>query len=444
MPVIKLVSSKTLLALLISTGLSFQAAAEPDTTPKPSDTQTSQATLPLDALRQFADVLQQIRDSYIEETSDQELLEYAIQGMLAGLDPHSSYLDQEDFSQLQESTKGEFAGLGIEVSMEDGFIKVIAPIDDSPAQKAGLNAGDLIIQLDKKPVKGLDLNQAIERMRGPVGSNIDLMVLRQGQAQPLNISIKRGIIKSRSVRGEILAPGFGYLRIAQFQQDTGEEVHKTLKKLQQEQSLKGLVLDLRNNPGGVLQAAVGVSDAFLDQQLAVYTQGRLVSSKQDFNTQAGDLLNNAPIVVLINGGSASASEIVAGALQDHKRALILGSRSFGKGSVQSVRPISKEKAIKLTTARYYTPNGRSIQAQGITPDIAVPLAKVTPIDLPQRPSEADLAGHLENPQEDAKVDAKSNSKKLEKTSKADFSDDNQLVEALRLLKGLTILQQAKL
>lgn len=436
MPSIKLARSKTLTALLLGASLSLPVWAESPAAASASNEAQAAAQLPLDALRQFADVLQQIRDSYIEETTDQELLEYAVQGMLAGLDPHSSYLDREDFSELQENTKGEFAGLGIEVSMENGFIKVIAPIDDSPAQKAGLKAGDLIIQLDKKPVKGLDLNQAIERMRGPVGTSIDLTVLRQGQAAPLELTIKRGIIKSRSVRSEFLEPGFAYLRIAQFQQDTGEEVHKALKKLQKEDTVKGLVLDLRNNPGGVLQAAVGVSDAFLDQQLAVYTQGRLASSKQEFPTQAGDLLNKAPVVVLINGGSASASEIVAGALQDHKRALILGTQSFGKGSVQSVRPISEDKAIKLTTARYYTPKGRSIQAQGIVPDIEVPLAKVTPIDLPQRPSEADLDGHLENPQEGGKVAAEKN-----KAKQRDFGDDNQLVEALRLIKGLTILQQ---
>lgn len=433
------------LTLILTLLLSYNSFADTSPTKKPTKAKPNKTIttaqipqLPLTALRQFADVLQQIRDSYVEPTTDEQLLEYAIQGMLAGLDPHSSYLSKEDFTNLQESTKGEFAGLGIEISMENGMIKVIAPIDDSPAAKAGLQAGDLIIQLDKQVVKGLSINEAIERMRGPVGTQIELTILRASEPQPLHIVVTRGIIKSRSVRSEMLEPGFGYLRIAQFQQDTGKEVHKALKKLQKEQALKGLVLDLRNNPGGVLQAAVEVSDAFLDKKLAVYTQGRSDNSRQDFHTQAGDLLQQAPMVVLINSGSASASEIVAGALQDYHRALIIGSRSFGKGSVQSIRPISEDKAIKLTTARYYTPKGRSIQAQGIIPDIPVPVAKVTLLNLPQRPSEADLNKHLSNKsQKKDKKPAKS------KDKTADYSDDNQLLEALRLLQGLAILQAAQ-
>ena len=328
-----------------------------------------QGQLPLDELRTFADVYNQIRAGYVEDIDDSTLLEYAIQGMLMGLDPHSVYLTKDAFEGLQEVTSGEFSGLGLEVGMEDGYVKIIAPIDGSPAARAGLQSGDVILKLGSAPVKGMSLNEAIDKMRGPVGSEIQLTVGRPGESQPFEVTLTRDVIKVASVRQRWLEPGYGYIRIAQFQSATGKDVTGALNKLMKEQPLKGLVLDLRNNPGGVLRSSVDVASLFMDGGRVVYTEGRLPNSDMEFEAEPDDATAGTPLVVLINSGSASASEIVAGALQDHGRAVIMGTRSFGKGSVQTVLPISESRAVKLTTALYFTPKGRSIQAEGIEPEI---------------------------------------------------------------------------
>ena len=337
--------------------------------------------LPVDQIRTFAEVFAKIKKDYVENVEDGTLLENAIKGMLEGLDPHSSYLDEDAYLDLQEGTSGEFGGLGIEVGMEDGFIKVISPIDDTPAQKAGMQSGDLVIRLDETPVKGLSLNDAVTRMRGEPGTDITLTILREGEDKPLKITITRDVIKVKSVRTQTLEPGFGYLRISHFQSRTAEDARAGLQQLKQDNNgnLNGLILDLRNNPGGILSAAVGISDLFLDKGLIVYTEGRIDDSRLKFNAKPADILDNAPMVVLVNAGSASASEIVAGALQDHKRAIIMGQKTFGKGSVQTVLPISNAAALKLTTARYFTPSGRSIQVSGIEPDVmSLPGSRLNP------------------------------------------------------------------
>ncbi len=397
----------------------------------------TRVTLPLDDLRTFSEVFGKVKQDYVEDVEDSKLLEGAIRGMLAGLDPHSAYLNREEFKELQVGTTGQFGGLGIEVTMEDGFVKVVTPIDDTPAQRAGMQAGDLIIRLDDTPVKGLSLNDAVKLMRGKPGTDIVLTVVREGESAPLTITITRDIIKVKSVKSRTLEPGFGYLRITSFQTKTGDQVRKAVAELRKEQSLKGLVLDLRNNPGGVLGAAVSVSDTFLEKGLIVYTEGRAEDAELKFKASPGDLLKGAPMIVLVNEGSASASEIVAGALQDHKRAVIMGSTTFGKGSVQTIFPMSNQSAVKITTARYYTPSGRSIQAEGIVPDIKVDPVKVEAVARNgNHVKEADLTGHLEN----------GNGSKPDKAEKKDqeqeslASKDYALNEALNLLKGLTILQ----
>jgi len=399
---------------------------------------TATSRLPVEELRTFSDVFGRIKNDYVEDVADSELLENAIRGMLSGLDPHSAYLDQEQFKELQVGTSGEFGGLGIEVGMEDGFVKVIAPIDDTPAQRAGIQAGDLIIRLDDTPVKGLTLNEAVKIMRGKPGTVLRLTVVREGVEQPLKIDIKRDVIKVKSVKQRTLESGFGYVRISQFQSKTAENMVDAIEKLKKEAggSLKGLVLDLRNNPGGVLNGAVAVSDAFLKKGLIVYTEGRVSDSKLRFNATPDDILDGAPLVVLVNQGSASASEIVSGALQDHKRAIIVGSRTFGKGSVQTILPLSNGTAVKLTTARYYTPSGRSIQAEGIEPDIKLEQVRVSAVETPIEPiKEADLSGHLMNG-DSKKADKKAADQEKEEKSLA--QTDYQLYEALNLLKGLAI------
>lgn len=402
---------------------------------------TAAAGLPVEELRTFSDVFGRIKNDYVEDVEDKELLENAVRGMLSGLDPHSSYLDQEQFKELQVGTTGEFGGLGIEVGMEDGFVKVIAPIDDTPAERAGIQSGDLIIRLDDTPVKGLTLNEAVKIMRGKPGSVLKLTVVREGVDQPLKIDIKRAVIKVKSVKQRMLDPGFGYVRISQFQSQTANNMLDAIQTLQKEAggSLKGLVLDLRNNPGGVLNGAVAVSDAFLRKGLIVYTEGRVNDSKLRFNATPDDALDGAPLVVLVNQGSASASEIVAGALQDHKRAIIVGTQSFGKGSVQTILPLTNGTAVKLTTARYYTPSGRSIQAEGITPDIELDQVRISAVERSFAPiKEADLSGHLSN----------GNGKKEKKEGKSDDEEeeslaqkDYQLYEALNLIKGLAIQRE---
>jgi carboxyl-terminal processing protease len=393
--------------------------------------------LPLDELRTFADVYNQIRIGYVEEIDDSTLLEYAIQGMLMGLDPHSVYMNKDDFSDLQKNTSGEFSGLGLEVGMEDGYITIISPIDGSPAAAANLQSGDVILKLDNAPVQGMSLSEAIDIMRGVKGSEIELTIGRAGDSQPFTVTLVRDTIKVASVRGRWLEPGYGYIRIAQFQQATGEDVSKQLNKLLEKGKLKGLVLDLRNNPGGVLGASVSVSGLFLNGGPVVYTEGRLPNSDMHFEAQPGDATDGAPIVVLINAGSASASEIVAGALQDRGRAVVMGSDSFGKGSVQTILPLSESRAVKLTTARYFTPDGRSIQAEGIVPDILVERAKVTAYNQTGQITEADLSGHLDN--SNGESEARKTRGSSAKVASELLASDNQLYEALTLLKGINIL-----
>ncbi|MBU2885800.1 S41 family peptidase [Gilvimarinus agarilyticus] len=401
----------------------------------------AQGLLPLEDLRTFTRVYDHIRTSYVEELTDTELLEYAIKGMMAELDPHSSYLDADRFEDLQVNTSGEFGGLGIEVGMENGFVKVVSPIDDTPAKEAGIEAGDLIIRLDDQPVKGMSLNEAVSVMRGPKGSEMTLTIVREGVDQPFELSIVRDIIKVRSVRTKLLDDDYLYVRIATFQVNTGRDLAgKINRTLEDHDGLRGVILDLRNNPGGVLQASVDVTDIFLDGGLVVYTEGRIAQSESRYHANAGDVTDGLPLVVLINDGSASASEIVAGALQDQGRAVIMGTRSFGKGSVQTVVPITESRAIKLTTARYYTPNGRSIQAQGIEPDVIVERAKVTAVKPSLRTTEADLAGHLNNGNGEEEVGTKAREESRAGDSSI-LAKDNQLHEALNLLKGLHIFRQ---
>ncbi|MGM0953900.1 MAG: S41 family peptidase [Pseudomonadota bacterium] len=394
--------------------------------------------LPLDDLRKFTEVFSRIKDAYVEEVSDRELLESAIKGMLSDLDPHSTYLAPEDYEELEESTSGKFGGLGIEVGMENGFVKVIAPIDDTPAEKAGVQAGDLIIKLDDKPVKGMSLEEAVNLMRGEPGSVLTLTIMREGESAPIEIDVTRDIIKVTSIKSRMVDNGYGYVRITQFQGDTGTQFSQALQELEDKHGsdLDGLIIDLRNNPGGVLQAAVDTADALLDEGLIVYTEGRIQSSRLRFNAKAGDLMSGTPIVVLINGGSASASEILAGALQDHQRAVVMGTQSFGKGSVQTVIPLDETHAIKMTTARYFTPDGRSIQASGIKPDIEVKPAELTELESRARFSEASLSGHLEGENEEK---AREERKRAENEEASPEDRDYQLRSALNLLKGLHIL-----
>ncbi len=405
---------------------------------------SSELALPLEQMRTFTDVFSRIKNDYVEEVSDEELLEYAIRGMLNGLDPHSAYLNTEQYNELRIGTTGEFGGLGIEVGMEDGFVKVVSPIDDTPAQRAGMQTGDLIIRLDDTPVKGLSLNDAVKLMRGKPGSIISLTVIREGEDRPLTIDIKRDIIKVTSVKNRMLEDNYGYVRISNFQTKTTADMLKAIRSLKKESggSLDGLVLDLRNNPGGVLSGAVGVSDAFLNDGMIVYTDGRDEDNKLRYDATQGDILDGSPLVVLVNGGSASASEIVAGAMQDHNRAIIMGSKTFGKGSVQTIQDLQTGGAVKLTTSRYFTPNGRSIQALGIEPDIN---NKPGTWNKPEEESdykpltESNLSGHLTGEDEPTAEEKKAE----EEEKKADnlVFDDFQLYEALNLLKGLAILKK---
>jgi len=408
--------------------------------------------LPLKDLRIFAEVFGRIKDEYVEPVADKQLLNSAIRGMLSGLDPHSTYLDQEEYRELQVGTSGEFGGLGIEVGMENGFVKVIAPIDDTPAQRAGIKTGDLIIRIDDKPVKGMSLNDAVNIMRGKPGTRITLTILREGVSRPFNLDLERDIIQVASVKSRTLEPGYGYVRISHFQSRTTENLLSALNALRKENDgrLKGLVLDLRNNPGGVLNSAVGVSDAFLVGGIIVYTKGRGEDSELRFKAGPDDILKGAPIVVLVNGGSASASEIVAGALQDHKRAIIMGHPTFGKGSVQTIVPIDEATALKLTTARYYTPSGQPIQAHGIVPDIELVKGELR---IAEKPSvaplkEVDLSRHLDeekstdkNPTgKDKAAGDEAGKDKTVTTEKRPLAvEDYALGEALNVLKGLNIL-----
>ena len=396
----------------VAISLNFSAVAQKD----------AALPLPIEELRAFTEVFGRIKSDYVEPVEDKKLITEAINGMLTGLDPHSAYLDQEAFRELQVGTQGEFGGLGIEVGMEDGFVKVVAPIDDTPASRAGLKPGDLIVKLDDTAVKGMTLNDAVKRMRGKPNSQITLTVVRKGETKPLVVTLTRAVIKIQSVKSKLLEPGYGYVRVTQFQEHTGENLARALEGIfkQNNGPMKGLVLDLRNDPGGLLNGAVAVSAAFLPQNaLVVYTDGRTEDAKMRLNAAPENYLRgrmkddylkrlpaevkSVPMVVLVNGGSASASEIVAGALQDHKRAVIMGQQTFGKGSVQTILPLGNNTAIKLTTARYYTPQGRSIQAKGITPDIPLEDAGEKTASLKLR--EADLTKHLTDAKSEEKEKA---------------------------------------
>jgi carboxyl-terminal processing protease len=386
----------------------------------------------------FGDVFERVRADYVEEVSDQELIESAIRGMLASLDPHSSYLDPKSFQDMRVQTKGEFGGLGIEVTMENGLVKVVSPIDDTPAYRAGVQAGDLISHLDGEPVLGLTLAEAVEKMRGPVNTDL-VLTLRRPNREPFDVTITRDVITVQSVRSR-LEDDVGYLRITAFNEQTSPGLDEAVERLTEQAggSLKGFVLDLRNNPGGLLDQAIAVSDAFLNAGEIVSTRGRHPDDAQRYNAREGDLANGLPIIVLINGGSASASEIVAGALQDHGRAIIMGTRSFGKGSVQTIIPLSGSGAMRLTTSRYYTPSGTSIQATGIKPDIEVQQARLEPIDSAVSRREEDLRGALTN-EKSEEIDST-------KDSAADEEEieDYQLSRAIDLLQGLALFQERAL
>ncbi|HAI68620.1 MAG TPA: peptidase S41 [Gammaproteobacteria bacterium] len=403
-----------------------------------NQTDNSAKTIPFEELRSFTEVFHRIKRDYVEEVDDKTLLENAIQGMLTGLDPHSGYLTPEVYQEIQIGTTGEFGGLGIEVGMDNGFVKVIAPIDDTPAQRAGVQSGDLIIRLDDTPVKGMTLTEAVKIMRGRPGSNIKLTIVRENEEKPIKITIERDIIKVKSVKSRVLEPGYGYIRISHFQAHTADDLEKAITNIKTDNNkLKGLVLDLRNNPGGVLNAAVAVSDAFLTRGRIVYTEGRVADASLSFQADSEDWLNGAPMVVLVNGGSASASEIVAGALQDHQRAIIMGNKTFGKGSVQTILPMNNDAALKLTTARYYTPSGRSIQAEGIKPDIVLNKIEIASVELEEDLGikESDLAGHLDNDKSDDSDKTDVSKSTEEPLVKKDYA----VYEALNLLKGLNIL-----
>ena len=404
-----------------------------------SNANASKTSLPLNQLQSFSEVYLKIKQNFVQDISDKELFDNAIRGMLEGLDPHSTFLNEKDFKDLQIGTKGEFGGLGIEVTMENGFVKVITPIDDTPAYKAGIKAGDLIIEIDSKSVKGLSLNEAVDLMRGKIGNPILLTIAREGESGPIDIKIVRAKIKVKSVKYELIDKNYGYIRISSFQNKTGKNLYDAISNLNKKSkgSIKGFVIDMRNNPGGVLGAAVDVSDAFIKgKKKLVFTKGKQTKAVYEYFSNDTDLAEGKPIVVLINGGSASASEIVAGALQDHKRAIIMGTQSFGKGSVQTILPITSKTAVKITTARYYTPDGRSIQAKGITPDIVVEDLQLNSLNDTEMIKESDLTGHLKNlDKEDSKKGIQTRNKKLD--------NDYQLSEAINLLKGLNILSLRK-
>ncbi len=408
--------------------------------------------IPMEDVQRFSNALSQIKKYYVKPTDDKELFDNAIRGMLNGLDPHSAYLDEDAFSELHSSTSGEFGGLGLEVTMEEGVVKVVTPLVDTPAYRAGIKAGDYIIKLGSKSVQGMSLRDAVKEMRGKTGSTIDLVILRKGEGKPLNISVVREKIIIKSVKHKLLDNQYGYIRLTQFQATTGPDLDKAIKQLKQESGghLKGLILDLRNNPGGLLDSAIQVSDAFINndkigpEEMIVYTQGRLPGTRFTALANPGDILNKAPIVVLINNGSASASEIVAGALKDNKRAIILGTRSFGKGSVQTVLPLDEKRGIKLTTALYYTPSGISIQAKGITPDIIIEEVEVAQSKEKSPLSgfnEASLNGHLMSKNPEQETPPPSEAEMQTKEDQKLLHEDYQLYAALTILKGLSVAQR---
>ena len=389
-------------------------------------------TLPLEDIQTFAEIFERIKRAYVEEVDDSTLIRNAMRGMLSELDPHSAYLDRDEFQSLRESTEGAFGGIGIEVGLEDGRLTVITPIDETPASRAGLQARDVILEIDDEPTDRLSLQESVTLMRGEPGSEIHLLILRSGEDEPLEFTLVRESIRTESVRSEMLESGYGYLRVSQFQSRTGEQVNNAIQRIEREGALQGLVLDLRNNPGGILQAAVAVADAFLEEGLVVYTEGRLEDTQMRFSANRETAAPDVPLVVLINGGSASAAEIVAGALQDQRRAVIMGTESFGKGSVQQIMPLGNGEGLKLTTALYYTPNGRSIQAMGIEPDVRVVRGRLEVTENSHQLREADLEGHLRSQGEPRAV-----SEEMAERLREDY----QLAEALNLLKALNVLER---
>lgn len=417
-------TTQSILGFLLSTSLSFFSQADEQTRDVES----------LEALRAFIEVYEHIKGEYVEEIDDQTLLNHAINGMLTKLDPHSGYLKPRDVSSLRDSTTGSFGGIGIEMDLVDGLIKVIAPIDDSPASRAGILAKDIITHVNNETVRDINLRKAVEILRGPIGSEVELNILRRvdGEAKELTISLERAVIRVTSVKHEILPHGIGYIRISQFQNRTGSDLVKAISKLQSQEKLKGLILDLRNNPGGVLSAAIEVVDAFISEGLVVTIKGRDEFLESEYEASNAAVLGQEPIVILINGGSASASEIVAGALQDHERAVLIGTPSFGKGSVQTILALENDYALKLTTALYYTPSGRSIQAKGIQPTIQVSGGEA-PIESDSQVRETDLPKHLENAENaDISSDRVINS----------LTQDNQLLHAYNLLRGSQLLTRS--
>lgn len=389
-------------------------------------------------LNLFGDVFEQVKGKYVEEVDDKQLIEAAINGMLTSLDPHSSYLNMDNFEEMQVDTRGEFGGLGIEVTMEDGFVKVIAPIYDTPAEKAGLQPGDFITHIDGTAIRGMTLNDAVEMMRGKVNTDIVLTIIRKGEQTPFDVTLTRAVIKIQSVRAEP-KDDIGYIRITKFNEQTFSGLQRAIDDMREEigPEIKGLVIDLRNNPGGLLDQAISVSDAFLDKGEIVSTRPRDTQNTERYNARPGDLSEGLPIVVLINDGSASASEIVAGALQDHRRAVIMGTRSFGKGSVQTILPMPGNVALRLTTARYYTPSGKSIQEVGIVPDIIVPQARVESIEAETRRSEASLNGALRN-EDEGITDAEQNANSRRDEAEQLAIDDYQLSRALDMIRGISL------
>lgn len=421
-----------LLAALLALSASYVAMAQ---TNEPTEDKASAVSTSFEELQLFADTFDAIRRGYVEDVTDAELFEMAVKGMLTSLDPHSAYLTDDDYENLQESTEGQFTGLGIEIGYRGGFIAIVTPIDGSPAIDAGLKAGDVILKIDGTSTQGMSTSESSTYMRGPEGTTVTLEIGRAGESQPFDVVVTRGVIDVPSVRSRELDDGYWLIRVSRFQRDSGREVTTAIESALEQGNVKGVVLDVRNNPGGVMNASVEMASNFLDGGLVVYTKGRHPDSMNRYNAESGDLLPGVPVVVLVNGGSASASEIIAGALQDRGRAVIMGTQSFGKGSVQTVLPVSETKALKLTTSLYYTPNGRSIQAEGIVPDVVVERAQLTSLEQGNRLREADLNRSIENAGSNIEAETEAIATLRE--------DDNQVYEAFTLLKGINVYQSLR-